>query len=190
MKRRTRTARTVVIASAVAATISLAMATAGCTDGGPAPKASPSATRTSAAPSADPIELASRHFAVLARPATSADALPDDDAFEPEEIVPDSQRFVVEQDGTRYWIAATTSGGVCLIARNGDPNSAGNWAVSAGRTVEPATVVTSMIDDAGHQTALVSDGYTATDPSGLHELAANVWTGNIDPNLREDVSDG
>lgn len=47
-----------------------------------------------------------------------------------------------------------------------------------------------MIDDAGHQTALVSDGYTASDPSGLHELAANVWTGNLDPNLREDVSDG
>jgi hypothetical protein len=123
-------------------------------------------------------------------PAEAADALPDDDAFEPEEFVPDSQRFVVEQDGTRYWTAAPKDGGVCLIARNGDPNSAENWSVSAGPGVGPATVVTSMIDDAGHQTALVSDGYSANGPSDLHELATNVWIGNVDPDLREDAGEG
>jgi len=190
MKRSTRTARTFAIASAVAATVGMTMAAAGCTYGGATPEAFPSATRTSVAASANPIELASRQFAVLARPATAADALPADDVFEPKQIVPDSQRFVVEREGTRYWIAATTSGGVCLIARNGDPNSTGNWAIFAGPTVEPATVVTSMIDEAGHQTALVSDGYAPSDPSELHELATNLWTGNLDPDMREDVSEG
>lgn len=174
-----RTARTVVIAAVVGVT----MAVAGCTAGAIAPEPTPTGSATAAA--ADPVAVASRHFAVLQRPFSSRDAFPDDgEATEPDGLVLNSQRLVAERDGTKYWVAATDDGGVSLIARNGDPDSSENWAISSGQ-IRSAEVVTSMLDEAGHQVALVSDGYAPEGRAELHELATNVWTADLGPQREE-----
>ncbi|MBF4606757.1 hypothetical protein [Curtobacterium sp. VKM Ac-1393] len=163
------------IGVAIASTVALA----GCSDGDAGPHASPSAHRTGAPPTphASPTTDAAEYFSILRRPVTAADALPETElAPAPDDMVPNSARFAVEHDGTKYWIATVADGGACLIAWNRDRDSPENYSVcGGGQDLEPASVITSMIDEQEHQTLLVSDGYTSGEPDPLHELAPNVW---------------
>ncbi|WIE64170.1 hypothetical protein DEI99_013120 [Curtobacterium sp. MCLR17_036] len=180
MNRTTRPTRTATATFAVGLALAATTVLAGCTAGGSSPDASPAAHRkaTSVEVTADPASVAAEHFAVLSRPFAASDALPDDDPG-PEHMVPNSQRLVATVHGTKYWIAATDGGGVALISRNRGADSAENWSVSSGEEVAEASVVTSMLDDSGHQTALVSDGYTASGADAMHEVATNVWTADL-----------
>ncbi|PZO56787.1 MAG: hypothetical protein DI639_16175 [Leifsonia xyli] len=166
-------------AGVIGAVIVSAVALTGCSDGDAAPRASPSAhpTGASTTPRPNPTTDAADYFSILRQPVTAADALPEEDqTTAAADMVPDSARFAVERDGTKYWIAAVADGGACLIARNDDPDSVDNYAVCAGgQDLEPASVITSMIDEQEHQTLLVSDGYTSVGADPLQELARNVW---------------
>lgn len=162
------------IGAAIVSTIALT----GCSDGDVAPRASPTAHQTGApaTPRADPTTGAAEYFSILRRPVTAADALPADLTTAPDDMVPNSARFAVEHDGTKYWIAAVVDGGACLIAWNGDPDSVDNLSVCGGRQdIGPASVVTSTIDEQDHQTLLVSDGYGSVGADPLRELAPNIW---------------
>lgn len=190
MNRTTRATRTATATFAVGLALAATTVLAGCTAGGSSPDASPAAHRkaTSVEVTADPASVAAEHFAVLSRPFAASDALPDDDPG-PEHMVPNSQRLVATVHGTKYWIAATDGGGAALISRNRGAGSAENWSVSSGEEVAEASVVTSMLDDSGHQTALVSDGFVAAGAEEMHEVATNVWTEELGADLPTDLSD-
>ncbi len=180
MNRTTRATRTATATFAVGLALAATTVLAGCTVGGSSPDASPAAHRraTAVTVTPDPVSAAAEHFSVLSRPFSASDALPDDD-LGPEGMVLNSQRLVATVHGTKYWIAATDDGGAALISRHGGAGSAENWSVSSGEEVAEASVVTSMLDDSGHQTALVSDGYTASGADEMHEVATNVWTADL-----------
>lgn len=182
MNRTIRPTRTATATFAVGLALAATTVLAGCTAGGPSPDASPAAHRkaTSVEVTADPATVAAEHFAVLSRPFAASDALPDDDLVAaPDDMVLNSQRLVATVHGTKYWIAATNGGGAALISWTRGADSAENWSVSSGEKVAEASVVTSMLDDSGHQTALVSDGYAASGADAMHEVATNVWTADL-----------
>jgi hypothetical protein len=134
--------------------------------------------RTSAAAGARTTDV-SHSFAVLQRTFEASDALPKDSTASDDTVVPNSQRRVGTVDGTTYWVAVGQEGGACLIAAD-DPDSVENWTVCGGNAADGsfvgrASVVISMLDEHGHQTSLVSDGYTDTGSDALHEIAPNVW---------------
>ena len=148
---------------------------AGCSGADPAPDPTSSARASATATRADPADLTDR-FAILGRTFAATDALPDDiGTVAPDTMVPNSQRFAVEHAGTRYWVAAERNGGVCLIAWNPDPDSVDSYSVCGATPTAKASVVTSMLDEAGHQTVLVSDGFEDHGSDALRELAPNVW---------------
>lgn len=171
--------RTLRLLGAVAAiTVASVVVLTGCSDGDAAPHPSSSTHRPDTTPTtvSDTASDASDFFSILREPIAARDALPADLTTAPDDMVPNSARFAVEHDGTAYWIAAVADGGACLIAWNGDPDSAANYSVCGGRQdIHRASVVTSMIDEQEHQTLLVSDGYTSVGADPLQELAPNVW---------------
>jgi len=165
------TARTRTTVAAV--TVAAALALTGCTGKDDAP-AKPH--RTSAAEHTD----VSEYLTVLHRTFAASDALPDGPTASDDTVVPNSQRRVGTVDGTTYWVAVGQEGGACLIAADG-PDSVGNWTVCGGNAADGsfvgrASVVVSMLDEQGHQTSLVSDGFTDTGSEALHQVAPNVWT--------------
>lgn len=171
--------RTLRLLGAVAAiTVASVVVLTGCSDGDAAPHPSSSTHRPDTTPTtvADATTDAAEYFSILRQPVTAADTLPEEDLTAPTDMVPDSARFAAERDGTKYWIAAVADGGACLIARNDDADSVDNYAVCAGgQDLEPASLITSMIDEQEHKTFLVSDGYTSVGADPLQELAPNVW---------------
>lgn len=150
------------------------MLAAGCTAAD-----EPAPTRSTSAVAAGPSSGAatpgsSRFLALLDRPFSPDDALPDDAIDPPDTMVANSQRPAVTRDGTTYWIAADASGGACLIAYTPDPASVDNWATCGG-VVHPESVIVDMTGDDGHRTALVSDGFAGEGDGVLHPIASNVW---------------
>ncbi len=117
---------------------------------------------------------AAARFHVLDRAFVSSDELPDG-AAAPEDLAVDSQRRVGAADGTTYWVATTTHDAVCLIGSNPDQDSTDNFSVCGDVPAEGDSVVTSMSDDHGHQTALVADGFEDHGSDALRELVPNVW---------------
>jgi hypothetical protein len=166
------TVRTIAVTTVALAAVVLTGCTGAGVTSGPTPTRSAAAaagsTRAATHDAAD-------RFAILHRAFAATDALPDYAVEPPDDMVPNSQRRAVEHDGTTYWIAAMRDGGACLIAANPDADSVENYSVSSGGPVERAAVVTSMIDEDDHMTALVSDGFTDRGTDALHELATNVW---------------
>lgn len=150
---------------------SAAVALTGCTANDattPAPTStSPGPTGVAARPES------SRYLAILNRPATADDVLPDSAVDAPDDLVPNSQRRAVAQDGTTYWVGASENGGACLLSWNADPDSTDNWGMCGGTDVRPESIVVSMSGDDGRVVALASDGF----PGGedLHAIAPNVW---------------
>lgn len=145
-----------------------ALALTGCTATGV------HATPRSPEPSATSVPVAQR-FAILDRAFSERDALPEG-VTETDDVVLNSQRYTGEHDGTRYWIAAQSNGGACLIAWNPSTDSAENYSVCGGTPVPAATVVVSMLDEDERPTSLASDGYTGAGSKPLHEIAPNVWS--------------
>jgi len=173
------TVRTIAVTTVAVTTVVLAAAAlTGCTGGGvtsgPTPTRSAAAAAAAGSTRAATTDAADR-FAILHRAFAATDALPGYAVDPPDDMVPNSQRRAVEHDGTTYWIAAMRDGGACLIAANPDADSVENYSVSSGGPVERAAVVTSMLDEDDHMTALVSDGFTDRGTDALHELATNVW---------------
>ena len=132
------------------------------------------ATPRSPEPSATSVPVAQR-FAILDRAFSERDALPDG-VTETDDVVLNSQRYTGEHDGTRYWVAAQSNGGACLIAWNPSADSAENYSVCGGSPTPAASVVVSMLDEHEHTTSLASDGYASTGAEPLHEVVPNVWT--------------
>lgn len=148
---------------------------AGCSGADPAPGPTSSARTPATATRAHPADPADR-FAILGRPFAATDALPDDvGTVAPDTMVPDSQRFATEHQGTKYWVAAQQDGGACLISWNPDRDSVDSYSVCGGTPVPKASVVASMLDVDGNETALVSDGFADHGNDALRELAPNVW---------------
>lgn len=150
------------------------MLAAGCTAAD-----EPVPTRSASAIAAGPSGVAatpdaSRFLAILDRPFSPGDALPDDAIDPPDTMVANSQRLAVTRDGTTYWIAADAGGGACLIAYTPDPASVDNW-TTCGGVVHPESVIVDMTGDDGHRTALVSDGFAGEGDGMLHPIAQNVW---------------
>lgn len=145
-----------------------AFALAGCTAA--AVHVGPSSPK----PSATSVPVGQR-FAILDRAFTERDALPEG-VTETEDVVLNSQRYTGEHDGTRYWVAAQSNGGACLIAWNPSADSADDYSVCGGTPVPEASVVVSMLDEDERPTSLASDGFTGGGSKPLHEIAPNVWT--------------
>ncbi|WIB15494.1 hypothetical protein DEJ34_15360 [Curtobacterium sp. MCPF17_050] len=163
---------TTLCAAVVMATVTMGMT--GCTDA-PDGGTPPSAAAARPTPSATP--GLPEHLAILHRPFTATDALPDTEAAAStlDEVVLNSQRRAGAWHGTTYWVAAASNGGACLIAENPDPASPDNWATCGGTDVPAAEVLVTMEGDDGHRVSLVSDGYTDRGPTALHEVVPNVW---------------
>ncbi|MFJ4294899.1 hypothetical protein [Curtobacterium sp. NPDC089689] len=160
----------------VAATV-VALALAGCTQhGGRADSDAHTGTSRAAGSTKTAIAVvpAAARFHVLDRAFASSDALPDG-AASPEDLETDSQRRLGEADGTTYWVATTTHDAVCLIGSNPAADSTRNFSVCGDVPVESDSVVTSMSDDHGDQTALVTDGFEDHGTDALRELVPNVW---------------
>ncbi|KQS09862.1 hypothetical protein ASG04_04495 [Curtobacterium sp. Leaf183] len=151
----------------------LAMLAAGCTAADePAPSRSAAGTVAPSGVAATPDP--GRYLAILDRPFSPDDALPDDAVDPPDTMVANSQRLAVTRDGTTYWIAADAGGGACLIAYDPDPASVDNW-TTCGGVVHPESVIVNMTGDEGRRTALVSDGFAGEGDGVLHPIAQNVW---------------
>lgn len=115
----------------------------------------------------------SRYLAILDRPASADDVLPDSTVDAPDDLVPNSQRRAVVQNGTVYWVGASNNGGACLLSWNADPDSPDNWAMCGSTDIRPESIIVSMSGDDGRVVALAPDGF----PGGedLHAIAPNVW---------------
>lgn len=168
------TTRTSTAVAAVATAAAAVLAMAGCSG--------PDATPTPGGPSTPAVAAradVSEHLTVLQRPFAETDALPDGSTADGDTVVPDSQRRVGTVDGTTYWVAAGTEGGACLIAVD-TPDSPSNWTTCGGNAADgsfvgASTVVVSMVDEQGHRTSLVTDGFTDGGSDAMHEIAPNVW---------------
>jgi hypothetical protein len=175
MRGRTTTGTTARTGATVAAvTVVAVLALTGCTAHDDAPE-TPHRTSTAVTKHTD----VSDSIAVLHRTFAASDALPDDSTAGDDTIVLNSQRRVGTVDGTTYWVAVGQEGGACLIAADG-PDSAENWTVCGGNAADGSfvgrgSVVISMLDEHGHRTSLVSDGFTDTGSDALHQIAPNVW---------------
>lgn len=156
----------------IAAAVVLALT--GCTaHDDQAPDRTPS-TPSGHAASQTPTVTAADRFGILTRPFAPSDALPDD-ATVPEDLVENSQRRAGESNGTTYWVATAAHHTVCLLAHTPDEDSVDDYSVCGQLPGDDDAVVTSMSDDAGHQTSLVADGFTDTGSDALHQIATNVW---------------
>lgn len=171
------TVRTIAVSTVALAAVALTVVgLTGCTGGGVTSDATPTRSAVAGPTRASTSDAADR-FAILHRAFAATDALPDDVVDPPDDMVLNSQRRAVEHDGTTYWIAALRDGGACLIAANPDAASAENYSVcgGGGGPIERAGVVVDMLGEDGHDTALVSDGFTDRGTDAMHALAPNVW---------------
>lgn len=161
----------------------LALAATGCTAGqanGDATTAKPvssptSTTASSASGPAAAVALAGDRLSILRRPFAATDALPASGVDAPDGVVLNSQRRAGADDGTTFWIAATTAGGACLIAVNPDTRSPDTFSVCSGGPLERASAVTGMVGDDGHRIELATDGFAPTAASHWRRITANVW---------------